>query len=223
MIWGKIVSSSGYIQNITINNAWPKTILSDTENDPAVYGVISEIKTDTVLVNGLGEGAVWVCDAGGCLSKGDLITTSNVKGYGQKQLDRHIQSHTAARAVMDCAFDDKATKFVYELKTLVKTNSVEITSEEHLASIIQSLSPNTTYEVNIDEYNNSKVLTWEESYKSWEIKTDEQGEPLIIPEYQMRYVYANGLILDKETYNSMKLAGKIVHACCLIGCVYLCG
>ena len=111
---GKLVSSTGYVQDISINNAWPRTILSSTEKDPAVYGVISEIKDNRIaLVNGVGEGAIWVCNRNGSIFKGDLLTSSSHPGYAQKQDDGSLHSYTAARAIMNCSFDETETKPVY--------------------------------------------------------------------------------------------------------------
>ena len=55
-------------------------------------------------MNSVGEGAIWVCDAGGPLDSGDFITTSNVAGYGQKQESEFLANYTVAKITMDCDF-----------------------------------------------------------------------------------------------------------------------
>ena len=111
---------------ITINESIPIVSLSVTTKDKKCFGVISasedpeergdaygnfvtpfeKEKGDTrVFINSLGEGAIWVTNTNGSLESGDYITTSTVKGYGQKQDDDILHNYTVAKITMDCDFD----------------------------------------------------------------------------------------------------------------------
>lgn len=51
-----------------------------------------------VLVNGVGEGQIYVCGEAGNLEVGDLIVTSSMPGKGMKQADDMVRSYTVAKA-----------------------------------------------------------------------------------------------------------------------------
>ena len=124
---GRLLSMTGTIPNITIQDSWPEVKLSNSCNDKSVFGVLSvDEHTKYYVVNSVGEGALWVCDASGALQTGDLITTSSVAGYGQKQADDYIKTYTAARAMMPCAFDETETKPVIEYKKTITTKTREV-------------------------------------------------------------------------------------------------
>jgi len=111
---------------ITINESLPLVSLSVTTKDKKCFGVIStsedpemredyygcfvsiilKEKGDTrVYINSVGEGAIWVTNINGPLESGDYITTSTVKGYGQKQDSEFLANYTVAKITMDCNFD----------------------------------------------------------------------------------------------------------------------
>jgi hypothetical protein len=154
MMVGKIVRSTGKYNDlynssiIRINEAVPIVELSTRPYDKAVFGVISgeemddtshtfnignlkfyldnKIKIKKVMVNSVGEGGIWVCNANGNLSNGDYITTSHIPGYGALQClegcdgledapgvsmedtglsDDTLRNFTVAKITCDCAFD----------------------------------------------------------------------------------------------------------------------
>ena len=112
---------------ITIDESLPVVSLSNVAQDKACFGVVSRMEEantltrsetvgglisedskvlgdNRVIVNSVGEGAIWVCDANGPLESGDYITTSNVAGYGQKQTGEFLANYTVAKITMDCDF-----------------------------------------------------------------------------------------------------------------------
>jgi alpha-tubulin suppressor-like RCC1 family protein len=107
---------------VNINDSLPIVALTSKSRDKAVFGVISLVPDDRsskdpidirslvamgdvrVQVNAIGEGAVWVCDMGGSLEAGDLITSSEVPGYGMRQDDDVLRNYTVAKITMDCDF-----------------------------------------------------------------------------------------------------------------------
>jgi hypothetical protein len=131
------VISTG-IDAITITEALPYIELTTTDQDPAVWGVLTNVKNDTydtdgttpldntnewgdrlgtmVRVNGLGEGALWVTNINGNIRNGDLICSSAIPGYGRKQDDDLFHSYTVAKTTMSCNFDLSTTK--YRCKTI---------------------------------------------------------------------------------------------------------
>ena len=128
---GYIVRADGNYNNMsdvdtpTINESLPVIELSDSDNDKKVFGVISshedgdnrEMPTgswvttaaieegdERVIVNSLGEGAVWVTNINGNLENGDYITSSTAAGLGQKQNDDLLHNYTVAKITQDCDF-----------------------------------------------------------------------------------------------------------------------
>ena len=113
---------------ITITESLPKVMLTNKDKDPAVWGVISNVKNDDInsdgtiptdennifsnglafdmiRVNGLGEGAMWVTNINGNISNGDYICSSIIPGYGRRQDDDILHNYTTAKATMSCNFD----------------------------------------------------------------------------------------------------------------------
>lgn len=131
---GMIVVSSGQYKNlisgsseIFINEALPLVELSSTRNQKSVFGVVSECEDpnensrwyevgnwgsvyekrqndDRLIINSLGEGAIWVCNINGNLENGDYITTCEIPGYGMKQDDDLLHNYTVAKITMNCDF-----------------------------------------------------------------------------------------------------------------------
>ena len=126
----KYIKMSGGIETglnaITTNESLPVVSLSTKVKDKKCFGVISasedpetredafgnfvsitqkEVGDTRVYINSVGEGAIWVSNIGGSLESGDYITTSTVKGYGQKQDSDSLKNYTVAKITMDCDFD----------------------------------------------------------------------------------------------------------------------
>jgi N-acetylglucosamine kinase-like BadF-type ATPase len=112
---------------INSSESLPVVCLSNVVNDKNVFGVVDrheqggtkrvqksgigkvtqekEWGDNRVIVNSIGEGAMWVANTNGNLVSGDYITSSNVAGYGQKQDDDTVHSYTVAKITMDCDFE----------------------------------------------------------------------------------------------------------------------
>jgi len=113
---------------ITITECLPKIILTSTDKDPAVWGIITNVKnddintdgtiptddkpefgdrlsSDMIRINGVGEGGIWVTNINGNIINGDFICSSIIPGYGRKQDDDLFHNYTAAKATMSCNFD----------------------------------------------------------------------------------------------------------------------
>jgi hypothetical protein len=100
---------------IRIDSALPILELCTIAKDKKVFGVFDSVVTnrwytggvDTrARVNGLGEGAVWVCDENGAVEAGDLLCSASTPGYAMKQdVEADIvRSYTVAKATMSCNF-----------------------------------------------------------------------------------------------------------------------
>jgi hypothetical protein len=105
----------------------PKIKLTTEDKDPAVWGVITNHVSDkygtdgnailddseewgngltnTVRVNGVGEGAIWVTNINGEFRNGDFICSSSIPGYGRRQDDDIHHSYTVAKITMSCKFE----------------------------------------------------------------------------------------------------------------------
>ena len=120
---GLIVSTTGAFNNLdggsepTMDEALPVVRLSTEENDSRAFGVIAGEEAaggrvfrlanmvfshghsgdPKVILNSVGEGGMWVCDANGRVADGDLLTTSRVAGHAQRQDDDVVRSRTVAK------------------------------------------------------------------------------------------------------------------------------
>lgn len=129
---GCIVVSTGRYRDmqgtsaVRIDEAVPQVELCTRPNDPRVFGVVSAFETPgashrdfrignmsfqtpqadaRVVVNAVGEGAIWVCDANGPLKNGDLIASSHVPGMGMRQCGTAVTNCTAAKITCNCDFE----------------------------------------------------------------------------------------------------------------------
>ena len=117
-------------KQININNAHPTVELSSKRNQKSAFGVVSNaedvndqggfelrfgnwvslnyIDNDEdkrLIINSLGEGAVWICNINGNLENGDYITTCEIPGYGMLQDDDLLHNYTVAKITQDCTFE----------------------------------------------------------------------------------------------------------------------
>ena len=110
---------------ITISESLPIVSLVSKPNDKRVFGVIAvaedpSIREDTygnfvtpfikeagdtrAFINSVGEGAIWVTNAGGNVESGDYVSSSAIPGYAQRQADDVLHNYTIAKITMDCDF-----------------------------------------------------------------------------------------------------------------------
>ena len=94
---------------ITIEDALPIIELSRIRKDKRVFGVLgdkrrSNSRKERLIVNSVGEGAIWVCNSNGNIENGDYITSSDYLGYGEKQDDDLLHNYTVAKATINCDF-----------------------------------------------------------------------------------------------------------------------
>ena len=126
-------SSTSEKRTATINESLPRVELTSKRNQKSVFGVVSdaedpnettrryilgafgteaEKEDDRVVVNSLGEGAIWVSDINGMLENGDYITTCEIPGYGMKQDDDILHNYTVAKITQDCMFDLESEDYI---------------------------------------------------------------------------------------------------------------
>jgi hypothetical protein len=84
--------------------------LSRKKKDKRVFGVMGSAKrtnsrNERLIINSVGEGAIWVINSNGNVENGDYITSSDYLGYGEKQDDDILHNFTVAKATMDCLFE----------------------------------------------------------------------------------------------------------------------
>jgi hypothetical protein len=119
LVPGMVVSVTGAVSmrndekgNPSLSSTMPEIMASAVPKDPAVFGVfVSESRLDEEhwylakandrfgVVNALGEGRVWVCDANGPVRLGDYVTTSAVPGHAQRQDDDLLHSYTLGKVI----------------------------------------------------------------------------------------------------------------------------
>jgi len=113
----KNIISNKNKDHITINDSLPIVDLSNKINQKNVLGIISGIYNQRIIVNSIGEGAIWIINTNGNLENGDYITTSILNGYGHKQDDDLLHNYTVAKITLDCNFDINSDE--YECKEIV--------------------------------------------------------------------------------------------------------
>jgi hypothetical protein len=237
---GLIASSTGKIPSITINNAWPEVRLASIHNDKSVFGVFNNSSTrNDYIVNSIGEGAMWVCDANGVIENGDYITSSVVPGYGQRQADDLLHNYTVAKITMDCDFTapmiPKLVKKVQRVETEVECEVKDASGSviyEEVPVLDESGNPIMEVVDVVDESGNvvgtREVAKTERKAKTEtiiEVKTedvldvngnvimtedrDASGNVIMVPAYEMRYLLADGTQITKEDYDVKKAAGAV--------------
>jgi hypothetical protein len=129
--------------NITINEALPMVELATKRKDARVFGVVGGNDTltddgkrrkfatgafvscfekkngdDRVVINALGEGAVWVCEMNGNFKNGDYITTSTLDGYGEKQDEIYVCNYTLGKITCDVEWRDPKLDEKFKTRTI---------------------------------------------------------------------------------------------------------
>jgi hypothetical protein len=133
---------------IKSSEALPVVSLSQVANDKTVFGVVDHVESENttrkqkhgptvvtsckevgdnrVIVNSLGEGAIWVVNTNGNIDSGDFLTTSNIAGYAQRQTNEDIcYSYTVAKSTMDCNFNPRDVPVQKIIKNENGTNSLD--------------------------------------------------------------------------------------------------
>ena len=121
-----------------VDESLPKVTISTQANDKRVFGVISKcevgdvreggysnlVSTSTIkpndhrlIINSIGEGAIWVSNINGNLENGDYITTSAIEGLGMKQDDDLLHNYTVAKITQDCNFSSDTTDVTHDGQT----------------------------------------------------------------------------------------------------------
>ena len=224
---GLIVSTNGTYVNInntlspSINESLPICVLSNSDNDKKVFGVISD-KEDTedsreystgnfvsvisktnnneqrMSINSVGEGSIWVCNKNGNLENGDYITSTTVTGYGGKQTTNEgfLMNFTVAKITCDCDFS--LTQIVKQKLKVTETTTDGVTTR------------------NIDYDANGDV--------QYEDDLDENGAQQMVYKYETRFLQADGTqLVDEADYNTRLGNGESVYIACFVGCTYHCG
>ena len=112
---------------IVIEDAHPTIELSRKKKDKRILGVLglntrNNSSPERLIVNSIGEGAVWCINSSGNFENGDLITTSIYLGYGELQDDDLIHNYTLGKITMDCDFQLNSS--LYECKEIDEINPI---------------------------------------------------------------------------------------------------
>jgi hypothetical protein len=202
---------------ITQNESLPVVSLSTKQMDKSCFGVISYAENsenriyaygsfetpyrkengDTrIVLNSIGEGAVWVSNKNGSLESGDYITTSDIPGYGEKQDSVFLANYTVAKITMDCDFNPQSQPKEIILK------------QETLDA-----SGNTIYENVLDD---NGMLQWTN-------ELDGSGNIVYEYPYNLRYLDLSGNRYSKDDYESKIANNEEVYIAAYVGCTYHCG
>lgn len=64
-----------------------------------------------LLVNSLGDGALWVTNINGNINSGDYLCSCSIPGHARKQDDNGMYNYTVAKATMSCDFDVESSNY----------------------------------------------------------------------------------------------------------------
>ena len=153
-------------ENININDALPVVELSNKAYDKAVFGVITDRIEDEqnvystgkfvsfykkddgdnrLIINGCGEGSIWVSNYNGNLENGDYITTSPIPGIGMKQDGDLLHNYTVAKITMDCDFNPQLIPI-----EVIKQEIVIDQSGNEISKNVLDENGNPIYEYKLD-------------------------------------------------------------------------
>ena len=224
---------------IEINETLPLLSITNTAKDKSVFGVISgsedpdsrvnkvgrvsnyydkESGDDRVIINSLGEGALWITNANGPLESGDYITSSHIPGYGMKQDSDFLANYTVAKITMNCDFLlTPRVKYTIkkELKTLIGYKSEHCLITETEYENIEKEYEKAKYtrqerEENVNILDEHGQLQWEDS--------GETEAP-----YKVRYLLPDGTQISEEEYTTRASMDEKVYIAAFVGCTYHCG
>jgi hypothetical protein len=121
---------------INITEALPYTVITKTDKDPSVFGVVTNnanaaynedgswlLDSDPLWgndlygrlrVNSIGEGALWITNINGPVDSGDYLCSSVIPGHARKQDEDAMYNFTVAKATMNCDFDLNSSKYKSE-------------------------------------------------------------------------------------------------------------
>lgn len=124
-------------RGVVVSQALPVVDIASLPNDKAVFGVVAglepttsdnsqrtynvgsmmalfpkEISDTRVVINSLGEGAIWVCNEGvSHVENGDYLVSSSLPGVAQKQRSPFMRNSTVAKLTAGFDFDPKSSDF----------------------------------------------------------------------------------------------------------------
>ena len=215
---------------ITIDESLPIVSLSKVAQDKTCFGVVSKLEPSNevyrteiigglisesikiagdnrIVVNSVGEGAIWVVNTNGPLESGDYITTSNVAGFGQKQDDDVLHNFTVAKITMDCDF----TGSNVAVQTIKREQTgTQIITEDAWNQLVE-----------YDRYSNVEdgiTVYYQRLFENvldvngklqWEDKTGATEAS-----YERRFLAADGQQTDEANAD---------HIAAFVGCTYHCG
>ena len=66
-------------------------------------------------------------------------------------------------------------------------------------------------------------MTYNEETEQYQEEMNEQGNPVYLPEYNMKYIKLDGTIIQKAEYETLKSQEQSVYRMAFVGCTYHCG
>jgi len=185
-------------QNITTNDALPYVELTSRAYDPNVYGILTDRTDDEegkyksgafvsnwkkdggddrCIVNGCGEGALWVCNYNSNLKMGDYLCSSPISGLGMKQDDDLLHNYTVAKITMDCDFEPHLIPV-----EVIKQEPYDYWGTSNINDVETPILCTATSNV-VDE----------NGYPVYEYKRDENNEIVYDFEYEVKTVMYNDI------------------------------
>ena len=132
---GMIVVTTGYTlkDKDNLELTLPEIAIADIPNCKSVFGVFDSIIKDKITefklsdddevgkAYGIGDGQLLVTDYNGELEDGDLVTTSDIPGYGMKQDDDLYRNYTVAKVTENIDWDSITDTIEYNGQQYKKT------------------------------------------------------------------------------------------------------
>jgi hypothetical protein len=223
--YSKIDDYEGLIVSASINdykNGRPVLKLSNTENDKKSYGVIlgkAKSVDNETNVQKSGDGRMWVVNTCGNLESGDLVTTSNIGGYGKRQDDDILRSYTIAKLTQDCDFTEKyipVKRVKQEMKDVtyyLQENYIQIPDMRTVKEedVIEREVPMYVKSVEEGEDYDTKIITPEISEEEYEALTEEEKKSYTVSHFKSITSYEYNRIPEAEKVDYQKMIQK--HNC----------
>jgi hypothetical protein len=203
-------------QNIITNDALPIVELTSKAYDPCVFGVITErtddeyhqYKTgsfvslyckdggdDRLIVNGCGEGSIWICNINGNLKNGDYLCSSDIAGIAMKQDDDLLHNYTCAKITMDCDFEPKLVplEIVKYVEYTEYTSNYTSSNYQYFDETTSNMMTQHIDDIVISSRTFTSNILDIEGNPIYEYKLDESSNILYDYEYEVKTVIHNNI------------------------------
>ena len=183
-------------------------------------------------IQGVGEGAVWVCEANGNFENGDYITTCEVPGYGARQHDDILHSYTLGKITTDVDWDTVEDLIPLRIiETYTSNIEIQYTYTCNIETSYEEFDSNLGCNVELTSNMESNITVAEivektfnrldsDGYAIYTDLRDAESNIVYDTALNLRYVREDGTVIDRDTYEIEFSSNLSVYRCAFVGCSY---